>query len=90
MICPCCDRSPCICRFCGVCNDHLRHYNNDIYCANCAEELQVTQDGRWRIVTATALLPIDLPLGEQIRASSRMRVAVTDIAAVYQVNKEAP
>ena len=88
MVCPRCDRSVCICRYCGVCRDYLSLKTNDVYCQWCAEELQVTQDGKRRIITTTAYLPIDLPFTEQIKATARMQAAVSDIAAVYQVNKE--
>ena len=88
MRCACCDRSPCICHFCEVCKDHLRHDNNDVYCVFCAEELQVTVDGKQRIITFSVHVPIDLPLKDQIRASVSIRGAADAIAAVYQVNKE--
>ena len=88
MRCPRCNRNPCICRFCGICNDYLSLKTDDVYCSWCADELQVTQDGKRRIITATAYLPIDLPFAEQIKATARMQAAVSDIAAVYQVNKE--
>ena len=74
---------------CRDCGDPLWAVTDDVYCIQCALDKQVTTDGRWHIVTATALLPIDLPVIQQIKASARMRTAVTEIAAAYQITEEA-